>query len=372
MKIDRIELRIIEMELVSPFETSFGREEIRPAVILSVTSDGLTGWGECVAGAGPWYSYETIGTARHVLTEYLIPWLLDANLGDVSDLQQLWSPVRGHLMAKAGLEAAVWDLLAKSKGTSVSNLLGGQQAVVQSGVSIGLQKDLPALLEAISGYLEEGYPRIKLKIKPGKDRDMLDVVRREFPDITLMADANAAYSLDDMELFKHLDQHDLLMIEQPFSYEDLYDHAQLQKSISTPLCLDESIKTTTHVRQAHALGSCKIINIKPGRVGGLSFAVGIHNYCVENSIPVWCGGMLETGIGRAHNVALASLPGFTLPNDLSASDRYYLQDIVEPDFVLNKDGTLSVPQGAGIGVEVQLDRLENLTIEKQAFGHGAN
>jgi O-succinylbenzoate synthase len=365
-------MRIIEMELVSPFETSFGVEEVRPAIIISAKSEGMTGWGECVAGAGPWYSYETIETAQHVLSKYLIPWLLNSELEGIRDVRNLWAPVRGHLMAKAGLEAALWDLFAQSKQMSVSKLLGGTKESVQSGVSIGIQEDIPSLIESIAGYIDEGYPRIKLKIKPGWDEEILAAVRTDFPKITLMADANAAYSLEDAELFKRLDQYQLLMIEQPFSYEDLFDHSELQKRISTPICLDESIKTSTHVRQAHALGSCEIINIKPGRVGGLSFATEIHDYCRENGIPVWCGGMLETGIGRAHNVALASLPGFVLPNDLSASSRYYVQDLIEPDFALEKDGTLCVPTGNGIGAEVQLDRLDKVTINSEVFSNEPN
>ena len=367
MKIDRIELRIIEMELAEPFETSFGREVVRPCILTTAYSDGVVGWGECVAGDGPWYSYETIGTAHHVMRDFLIPEMLSNSIANISDLKNLWTRVRGHSMAKAALEAAVWDLLAKQQNISLSKLISGTRERVVSGISIGIQSDIPTLLASIQERMDQGYSRIKLKIKPGWDREMLRAVRKEFGDISLMADANAAYSIDDLELIRELDDLDLVMIEQPFGYDDLSDHAILQNKINTPVCLDESIKSSRTVEQANGMGSCKIINIKQARVGGLSEAIRIHDICREYEMPVWCGGMLETGIGRAHNVALASLPGFSMPNDISASARYYANDIVEPHFVLNEDCTLDVPSEPGIGVEVPLERVERVTQSHEVF-----
>ncbi len=355
------------MELAEPFETSFGREELRPCIIIGVTAGGLTGWGECVAGAGPWYSYETIRTAWHVLCDFLVPGLIKSPIDGITDAIQRWSRVRGHSMAKAGLEAALWDLFAKQEQKSLSAVLGGVKERVPSGVSIGIHEDLSSLLKTINKRISEGYCRVKLKIKPGWDENILKPVRKEFPSVLLMADANAAYDLGHKALLKRLDQFKLIMIEQPFSYDDLVDHAELQAELATPICLDESIKSGRDARQAFQLKSCQIINIKQGRVGGPTEAKKIHDFCFEKRIPVWCGGMLETGIGRAHNVALASLPGFTLPNDLSASARYFFEDIIEPVFELNSDGTLSVPKTPGIGVKVLKERLEKFTQERKVF-----
>jgi O-succinylbenzoate synthase len=367
MRLERIELRLVEVRLVEPFETSFGREEHRRALIVSVQGDGLTGWGECVAGTGPWYSYETTQTAWHIMADYLIPALVGLSLTHPSDALTLWARVRGHNMAKAGIEHALWDLYAKSKNISLAQALGGMKDRVESGISIGIQTDIPSLLRVIEHRLNQGYRRIKLKIKPGWDVKMLEAVRKKFPEIKLMTDANAAYTLRDLEGLKTLDRFDLLMLEQPLSFDDLFDHAALQKQLKTPICLDESIKALDDARRALELGSCRIINIKSGRVGGLTNSKAIHDYCKARSAPVWCGGMLETGIGRAHNVALASLPGFTFPNDISASARYYERDLVEPAFTLNADGTISVPRGLGIGVEVLQDRLEQVTLTKRAW-----
>jgi O-succinylbenzoate synthase len=351
--------------LVEPFETSFGREQQRRALIVSVESDGLVGWGECVAGTGPWYSYETTQTAWHIMADYLIPALVGLSLTHPSDALTLWARVRGHPMAKAGLEHALWGLYAKSKKISLAQALGGTKDRVESGISIGIQPDIPSLLRVIEHRLNQGYRRIKLKIKPGWCITVLEAVRERFPDIRLTADANAAFTLSDAVMLKELDRFDLLMLEQPLGFDDLIDHAALQKQLHTPICLDESIKTPEDVCRALELGSCRIINIKPGRVGGLTNSKMIHDYCQARSAPVWCGGMLETGIGRAHNVALASLPGFTLPNDISANARYYGHDLVEPVFTLNSDGTITVPRGPGIGVEVLRDRLERVTREKR-------
>ena len=367
VKLEQITLHTVEMELVSPFETSFGREVHRPAIIVEAHAQGLTGWGECVAGSGPWYSYETVQTAQHVLKDYLIPLLLKADVDHPRKLPQTFQRVRGHAMAKAGLEAACWDLWAQSQNISLSKALGGVKLQIESGVSVGVQKDLPALLSTIEGYRKAGYRRVKIKIKPGWDLDIVKGVRKAMPDLSLQVDANSAYTLEDAALFKSMDELGLLMIEQPLGYEDLADHAQLQAMLKTPICLDESVHTLDAVKAMLALDSGRIVNIKAGRVGGLTNAVAIHDLCSFRKIPVWCGGMLETGIGRAANVALASLAGFTLANDLSASDRYYRQDLIEPPFVLNQNGTLTVPTGSGLGVQINRKVLKAVTRQVETF-----
>lgn len=367
MRIERVELRLIEMELVEPFETSFGREMSRKAIILALKSGGATGWGECVAGSGPWYSYETVKTAWHVLEDHIIPELLGRDISGPEALVEKLSRIRGHNMAKACIEMAFWDLTAKLKEVPLSRLLGGTRERIESGVSIGIQKSVSDLLNLIERRLAQGYRRVKIKIKPGWDVEVVRAVREKFSHIMLTADANSAYTLNDVAVFKALDEFNLLMLEQPLDYDDLIDHASLQKGIKAPICLDESIKTPQDARKALELGSCRIINIKPGRVGGFCNAKRIHDECRAKLVPVWCGGMLETGIGRAHNVALASLPNFSLPNDISASERYYKQDLVEPPFKLNADGTIDVPRGPGIGVEVLHDQLAKATLKRTSF-----
>lgn len=367
MRIERVELRLIELELVEPFETSFGRETNRKAIIVALKSGGATGWGECVAGSGPWYSYETVKTAWHVLEDHIIPELLGRELAGPEVLIEKLARIRGHNMAKACVEMAFWDLTAKLKEVSLSKLLGGTKEEIESGISIGIQKSVSELLKVIERRLGQGYRRVKIKIKPGWDLEVVRQVRQKYPSTLLMADANSAYTLNDVALFKALDEFNLLMIEQPLDYDDLVDHATLQKELKTPICLDESIKTPDDARKALELGSGKIINIKPGRVGGFSNSKRIHDDCLARGVPVWCGGMLETGIGRAHNVALASLPGFSLPNDISASERYYKHDLVEPPFTLNPDGTIDVPRGPGIGVEVLHDQLAKATLKRTSF-----
>jgi len=366
LKLERVELRLVELELAQPFETSFGREARRRALIVRLSSGGAHGYGECVAGSGPWYSYETTETAWHALKDFLIPRVLGKELEAATVWDEL-APIRGHNMAKAALEMAAWDLEAKLEGKPLAKLLGGEKEKIPSGVSIGIQANISDLLREIERRLEEGYQRIKLKIKPGWDVEVIEEVRGRFPEVKLQVDANAAYRLADKEVFKKLDQFNLLLIEQPLAYDDLADHAALQRELETPLCLDESIPSLNAAKAALALGSCRVINIKPGRVGGFTPARAIHDHCLEKNILVWCGGMLETGIGRAHNVALASLPGFILPNDISASRRYYQQDLVEPEFTLNADGTISVPQGPGIGVEVVEELLERVTLHREEF-----
>ena len=351
MKIESVTLHQIRMPLLSPFTTSFGTEHNRPCLIVEVAGESLTGYGECVAGDGPWYSYETIGTARHVMQEWLIPRLLQADIEHPAAVWDLFAPIRGHNMAKAALEMACWDLAARLEGIPLARLLGGTRDRVPVGVSVGIQASPDALVQTVDGFLTDGYRRIKLKIEPGRDEAWVRQVRSAFPDTLMQVDANSAYTPADAELFQRMDDLNLLLIEQPLAYDDIVDHAALQRLLRTPLCLDESIHSPDDARHALELGSCRIINIKAGRVGGHRRSREIHDLCLARGVPVWCGGMLETNIGRAHNVALASLPGFSLPGDISASARYYARDVAGPDFVLNDDSTLTVPGGPGIGVE---------------------
>jgi O-succinylbenzoate synthase len=358
LRIEQIELWHLVLPLIQPFETSFGREAERETVIVAVRSEGLTGWGEAATARGPWYEYETVETCWHVLREFLGPRVLGQPVASPEEAAMLMAPVRGHNLAKMGLEAAICDLLAQAEGVSMSAFLGGTRDRIAVGVSIGIQESVPRLLEVIAGYMAQGYARMKCKIRPGWDVEVVRQVRERFPDARLMTDANSAYTLADAEMLLALDAFGLLMIEQPLAYDDLVDHAELQRRLRTPICLDESVPGLAAARAALALGSGRIINIKPGRVGGLTVARAIHDLCRSQGVPVWCGGMLETGIGRAHNVALASLPGFTLPGDISASARYFHEDIVDPPFTVGADGTMAVPAGPGIGVRVVPERLE--------------
>ena len=367
MKLEKITLYLLSMKLVSPFETSFGKTIDRPCILVRVKSEGIEGWGEVVAGEGPWYSYETVDTAWYILENFAIPLILGKELSKPSEVNVLLSRIRGHPMAKAGLEMAVWDLYAKSIKKPLYRVLGGVRTKIESGVSIGIQKDIDTLIKIIGKYLEEGYRRIKIKIKPEWDVNVLKRVREEYPEIPLQVDANAAYSLEDLPLLKQLDNYNLLMIEQPLAYDDLVDHAELQRVLKTPICLDESITSISDVKCAIKLGSCKVINIKPGRVGGHYNSLQIHNLCAMNRIANWIGGMLETGVGRAHLVALATLPNVKYPNDISASKRYYEEDIVEPPFEINKDGTMNVPRDHGIGVEVLEDKIRKYIKKTKTF-----
>lgn len=370
MKIERIELRHTKMELVSPFTTSMGTEYDEEHIIVRVDADGITGWGESVAEGTPFYSCETVQTAWHILQDFIIPSILGKDISSIDEAIQSYSRVRAHMMAKAGLEAALWDVFSKSKNISLSKMLGGTRERVDVGVSIGIQNSETELIKKVSGYLDEGYKRIKIKISPGYDIQFVKALRKEFPEILLQVDANSAYDLKHINLFKELDNYNLLLIEQPLGYEDIYDHSKLQRELKTPICLDESIHSLDDTRAAIELDSCRVINIKAGRVGGFAESKLIHDYCASKNIPVWCGGMLESGIGRAGNVALASLPNFTLPGDISASKRYYKEDIVEPEFIVNKDGTMDVPNKPGIGVEVHMKRLDKVTVNKKEFISG--
>jgi O-succinylbenzoate synthase len=365
MLIKEITLREISMKLVAPFETSMDRTEIRRIILVEANVDGVIGWGECVAAEAPFYSPEYVDTAWPVLRDFLWPLVKAKQISAASDVWELLARVRGHNMAKAALEATIWDAEAKQKGLPLAKLLGGTREEIASGVSIGIKESLDELVADVKGELAAGYQRIKIKIKPGKDLEPVRRLRQEFPRIKLMVDANSAYTLEDWPLLKQLEGFYLMMIEQPLGWDDLYSHAELQKKLDTPICLDECIHTEEQARAAIELGACKIINIKLGRVGGLTVARRIHDLCQERGIPVWCGGMLESGIGRAHNIALSTLANFTLPGDVSASKRYWAEDIIAPEITVSSQGTIRVPAGPGIGFEPRLDLIEKLTVRKE-------
>ena len=355
------------MELVSPFETSLGVELFEEHIIVRVEGEGVTGWGEVVVEPTPSYSYETLTTAWHILGDFIAPSILGKDFDSIDAALEPFKWIRGHRMAKAGVEAALSDAFAKSKGISLSEFLGGVRKQVFVGVSVGLQSSPEKLVEVVGQYLLDGYKRIKIKIAPGRDIELVKAVRKEFPDILLQVDANSAYTLDDIELLKSFDDYNLQLIEQPLGYDDIYDHSILQSKIKSPICLDESIYNLSDAKAAIGLGSCKNINIKPGRVGGYTESKKIHDYCASVNIPVWHGGMDESGIGRAGNVALASLPNFLLPGDISASKRYYKVDIVEPEFVIDQNSMMEVPQKPGIGVEINMKELEKVTVRKAVY-----
>jgi len=366
-KIEEIILRHVVMTLVEPFVTSFGRTHERSCVIVEIKTSDINGFGECVAKSYPGYSYETTGTAWHILSDFLVPAILGKDLVDIETFVKNYDHVKGHPMAKASLEMAVWDIMGKVQNKSLSDLLGGVKKSVEVGVSVGIQTSTEALVERVGRYIKDGYRRIKIKIKPGRDFSDLKAVRNAFPEILLQADANSAYRLSDVHIFNMIDDLDLLLIEQPLSEDDIYEHSFLQKQIKSSVCLDESILSVAHAIAAIELGSCRIINIKAPRVGGLFEAVKIHDECYKRGIPVWSGGMLETNIGRSSNLALASLPGFILPSDISASSRYYREDIGEPNFVLNKDSTINVPDRPGLGIEINYKNLDRFTVKKEVF-----
>lgn len=367
MKINRVELRELKLPLVHFFETSFGRTTTRRIVLVRIDADSLTGWGEVTCGEQPFYNYETPETAWHILRDFLIPWTLGREWASASEVASRFRPIRGHNMAKAALENALWDIEAQQKGMPLAKLLGGELNEIPCGVSIGIQNSIEDLLDRVDGELRAGYQRIKVKIKPGWDLEVLDRIRSRFPRTPLMADANSAYTLADLSHLKELDRFYLMMVEQPLGWGDLLDHAKLQRQISTPICLDESIHSADDARQAIEIGACKIINVKLGRVGGFTSARQVHDVCRARNVPVWCGGMLESGIGRAHNIAMSSLPGFTLPGDVSASRRYWHQDIIDPEVTVTPQGTIRVPETPGLGYVPQLDRIEKTTVRKEEF-----
>lgn len=367
MRLRKVTLREIRMELVTPFETSMERTESRRIVLVEADVDGITGWGECVAGETPAYSPETTETAWHVLRDFLWPLVRGTDFAAASEVWPMLAPVRGHNMAKGALEAALWDAEAKQKSMPLWQLIGGVRAEIASGVSIGIKASLEELVSAVKVELQVGYQRIKIKIKPGKDVEPVRRLRREFPEIKLMVDANSAYRLEDLQLLRKLDEFYLMMIEQPLGWDDLYGHVELQRQLKTPMCLDECIHTEEQARAAVSLGACRIINMKMGRVGGFTPARRIHDLCQQNGIPVWCGGMLESGIGRAHNIALSTLPNFTLPGDVTASKRYWAEDIIDPEVEVTRQGTIRVPSGPGIGFAPRLDRIDTLTVRKEVL-----
>ncbi len=366
IRIERAALHLVDMPLVSPFVTSFGEERVRQALLLALTADGSIGWGECVASSGPWYSSETVETARHVIAEFALPLVRGRELAHPRELAPLLAPIRGHPMAKAAVEAALWDLYAQQERKSLAEVLGATRKHVPAGVSVGIQPDIATLVRRVEAYVDQGYQRVKLKVKPGWDVEPVAAVRERFPNLPLSVDANAAYTLGDADHLRTLDRFGLLMVEQPLDHDDLVGHARLAETLETPLCLDESISSPHRAWEALELGACRIINVKQGRIGGLSAALEVHELARERDVPLWCGGMLETGVGRALNAALAALPGFTLPHDISATDRYYHEDVAVPPFYLER-GFIRVPQAPGLGVEVDLERLHRFATAAWAW-----
>jgi o-succinylbenzoate synthase len=367
MKIESIVLREIHLRLKSPFETSFGTVENRRILLVEVVADGVSGWGEVTAGETPGYNAETTDTAWHIISSFIGPFLQGKTIARASEFSELVNHIRGQEMAKSGVENALWDVEAKLAGLPLSRLLGGVKQEIACGVSLGIRENPQSLLAKVEEELAKGYQRIKLKIKPGKDYDFVGAVRERFPNILLSVDANSAYRPEDAHHLARFDQFDLLMMEQPLYWDDIYAHAKLQAVIKSPICLDECIHNTRHALAAIELNACRIINIKVGRVGGHTEARSLQQVCRDRGIPVWCGGMLESGIGRAHNIAVSTLPGFTLPGDVSASSRYWDEDIIEPEVEVSVKGTIRVPTAPGIGYQVRRDRIESLTVRAQTF-----
>lgn len=367
MRIEEITVRHLKMAMKAPFQTSFGTIYEKELLLLEVKDvAGTIGWGEAVAFVAPWYTEETLKTTWHMLEDFLIPTLLHKDIAHPDEVSVLFSPIRRNCMAKASIEGAVWDIYAQQTNQSLAQALGGNKDLIEVGVSVGIQSSIEKLLACIKKHIQTGYKRVKVKIKPGYDVEVIRAIRREFPKLPLMADANSAYTLDDLDLLKQLDAFNLLMIEQPLAADDIVDHAKLQKQLQTPICLDESITSLEDAKKAIELGSCGVINVKIGRVGGLTEAKKIHDYCKEKGIPVWCGGMLEAGIGRAHNVALASLANFVLPGDTAGSNHYWYEDVIQPEVVV-ENGYIRVPQTIGIGYTPNIDVIEKLTITKKVY-----
>jgi O-succinylbenzoate synthase len=370
VKIERLELRLVKLPLVHFFETSFGRIDDKHFILVRADGEGVTGYGECVAEQDPYYSSETNETCWHIIAEFIAPRVLGVEFAHPREIFPALKAIRGHNMAKAAVEMAAWDLFATQRGEPLSRVLGGSRERIASGVSIGIQPSLDALAAKVERELAAGYQRIKIKIKPGWDLAPVEMIRARFGAIPLMVDANAAYTLGDADHLAQLDRFELMMIEQPLDYDDIADHAALQRRLKTPICLDESIKTIGIAREAIAAGACRIINIKPGRVGGFAESVRLHDLCASHQIPVWHGGMLESGIGRAANVHLSTLANFTLPGDIAASKRYFDPDLIEPPIEVAADGTVAVPAAPGIGVTIRHDRIEQATIRRVSVGAG--
>ena len=362
MKVDRVEIRHVRIPYVTPFESSAGREAAKDCILLRAWADGLAGWGESPVSSAPFYVEETVDTAWPILLEFLVPRVLGRAFSEPAELAGWLRPIRRNYMAKAGLEAAVWDLVAQARGVSLARALGGTRTHIGVGMSVGLEPAIGAILDRIETWLAGGYRRIKVKIKPGLDAALIAAVRSRFGPIALAADANGAYTSADAPALAALDAYDLVMLEQPLDHDDLVDHAALARVLRTPICLDESIGSAAGARKALDLGACRIVNLKAARMGGLCEALRCHAVCLERGVPVWCGGLLETGVGRAANVALASLPGFTLPADLGASRRYFREDVIEPEVTVNRDGTVDVPSAPGLGFRVVERIVEKYTV----------
>lgn len=367
MRIEKIALREMTMHLKQPFETSFGVTYFRRILLVEMRTDGISGWGEVTACEGPFYNSETTDTAWHIISDFLAPALIGKSFDSAEALAAAMTPVRGHEMAKAALETAAWDVEARTRGIPLRVLLGGTLENLPSGVSLGIYKDTGALLERIALELAAGYRRIKLKIKPGQDVGVVKAVRQAYPNIALTVDANSAYTLRDLPTLQQLDEFDLAYIEQPLGWNEIYEHAEVQSRLRTPICLDECIHSLRDAQAAIEIGACGVINIKLGRVSGHSEARRMQEYCRQKGVPVWCGGMLESGIGRAHNIAMSSLPGFVMPGDVSASKRYWDEDIIEPEVTVSAQGTIPVPEGPGIGFEVKRELINRWTVRCREF-----
>ena len=370
MTIETIVLRELRMRLKAPFETSFGLTQDRRIVLVEVVVDGVSGWGEVTTIESPSYNSETTDTAWHIISDFIAPKLIGVNLHAGAEVRSLLSSIRGHQMAKAGVENAIWHAEAELKKIPLAKLLGGTFDEIACGVSLGIRENPPALVRKVEEELRSGYQRIKLKIKPGKDLDFVGAVRKKFPNLVLSVDANSAYELKDIDHLRKLDQFNLLMIEQPLQWDDIHSHAKLQSQIRTAICLDECINNAAHALAAIEVGACRIINIKLGRVGGHNSARQVHDVCKQHSLPVWCGGMLESGVGRAHNIAMSTLPNFTLPGDVSASQRYWKEDIIEPEVEVSSRGTIRVSTSAGLGYAVKRDLVDRLTVRARDWRAG--
>jgi len=371
MKIEFIILRELKMRLKAPFETSFGVTHDRRILLVEVVADGVSGWGEVTTGETPAYNPETTDTAWHVISDFIAPKLIGSSVSTASQISALLTGIRGHNMAKAGVENALWDIEARQKSVPLAKLVGGSWDEIRCGVSLGIREHPLSLVKRVAEELGHGYQRIKLKIKPGKDLEYVAAVRREFPKTQLSVDANSAYSLEDTSHLRKLDEFRLLMIEQPLRWDDIHSHAKLQKQIETAICLDECINSANDAQAAIEWGACKIINIKLGRVGGHSSARKVHDLCWQHGIPVWCGGMLEAGVGRAHNIAMSTLPNFNLPGDVSASQRYWDEDIIEPEVEVSPQGTIRVPTTPGLGYAIKRELIERLTVRQRDWTHAA-
>jgi o-succinylbenzoate synthase len=371
VKIDRLELRLLKLPLVHFFETSFGRIHEKHFIIVRVDDGGAAGYGECVAEQDPYYSAETNDTVWHMIADFVAPRVLGTAFSHPREVFPALKAIRGHHMAKAAVEMAAWDLYARQRGEPLARALGGSRDRIASGVSIGIQDSLDDLARKVETELAAGYRRIKIKIKPGWDIDAVEMIRRRFGSIPLMVDANAAYTVADADHLARLDPFDLMMIEQPLDYDDIADHAALQRRLKTPICLDESIHSVAAAREAIASGACRIINIKPGRVGGFTESIRLHDLCAQHGIPVWHGGMLESGIGRAANIHLSTLPNFSLPGDIAGSKRYFNPDLIDPPIEVAADGTIAVPAGPGLGVTIREDRVERATLRRAKFEVGS-